>query len=335
MEQDLRDIKDRLMGKSREYKPEDIIIKPSEASSLLAEEINEPLSSPTTNQKNMSRENISTEGVNQPVSSGREFEKDEMGNSKLGDSDVVVEEENVEEVKQEEPNVATVISGPMTTPEAVLETEPNDYATSVKKSRIKSMGLLLLMALIFILLAYFLYSSYVQKEKDQENALVNESAEQNPAVEQEALVPEEVLPQSEYIVDNSGEIQAQKFNDALRLERVSNFANALIEYCMETNTPIPISAKYVKLNEVNAISDLMRKALARDKQAEAILLDPKNPESYFAYRSLDGKEFEFTAKMEIIADHDCAEEDFKNSGICVYRYIVDEETVSSVQNILK
>jgi hypothetical protein len=333
MEQDLRDIKDRLMGKPKRSKPENISINPSEASNLLAEEINQPLDFPGIHPSDTNKEKPLTITPNKDVSEERESKDIENISSGYGASQIVAEIENIEDInlETEAPSAVPEMVAPMAT---ISETKPGDYDHIPQKSKAKLFGLLLLVLLIVAGGSYFVYSSYMQKERDKEDALIEELARQNLEAEEKAA-QEEVLPESEYFIDNTAEIQTQKANDALRLERVSNFANTLIQYSLETNTAIPVSETYSKLNETNAISDLMSKALARDKQEESILLDPKNPEFYFAYKSLDGKEFEFTSRMEAVADHDCAQEDFDRSGICVYRYVMDEEMIASVKNILK
>lgn len=333
MEQDLKEIRDRLMGKPKKSKSENISIKPSEASSLLAEEINQPLNSPEINPLDVNKEKSSVAVVKEPVSEEKEVENIDNINSKYGTSDVVAEIENVEDVnlETETPSVVPETVVPMAT---VPEAKPGDYDQRSQKSKAKFFGLLLLVLLIVAGGSYLIYSSYMQKEKDEETALVNELERQRLEAEEE-VAQEEIIPESEYVVDNTAEIQAQKANDALRLERVANFANTLIQYSLETNTSFPVSATYIKLNEANTVSDLMRKALVRGKQEESLLLDPKNPDFYFAYRSLDGKEFEFTARMEVVADHDCAQEDFDKGGICVYRYVMSQEMITSVRNILK
>lgn len=333
MEQDLRDIRDRLMGKPKKSKPENISIKPSEASSLLAEEINQPVDFSGINQLDVNKEKPLATVANEPVLEEKEVENIENINSEYGIPHVVGEVESVEDINPEA-DISPVTSEPVMPATAVPETKLDDYDQGPKKSKAKLFGLLFLILLVLIGGSYFIYSSYMQKEKDEEAALINELERQKLEAEEEAA-QEEIIPESEYVVDNTAEIQAQKANDALRLERVANFANTLIQYSLEMNTSFPVSATYTKLNEANAVSDLMRKALVRSKQEESLLLDPKNPEFYFAYRSLDGKEFEFTARMEIIADHDCAQEDFDKGGICIYKYIMDEEMIISVQNILK
>lgn len=325
MEQDLKDIRDRLMGKPKRPEAENASINFSGKNGLLPEEADKPLGFSVVDQSDTNKEELLETIAPEVVARQDEVEhvKEDSRNS---DSVPIVSE-------IPEP-VTSDITGPNIS-ENSDSTIPEIDNKIPKRSKIKTFGLLFLILLIFVAGVYFIYDGYIQKKEKDQDILSNELVNQNAEVKDEATPEEELIPESEYVIDNTAEIQAQKTNDAVRLERVSGFANTLIQYSLETNTAFPVSAKYVKLSETNAVSDLLRKALVRSKQDESLLLDPKNPEFYFAYRSLDGKEFEFTARMEIVADHDCAQEDFDKSGVCVYRYIMNEEMIDSVRNILK
>lgn len=215
--------------------------------------------------------------------------------------------------------------------DAPLEGNSGSKYSSWKKY--KFLPVILLFVLIVLVLLYFYVIKGSFREEDS-SAVVNEPVVQEGIIEESKTV-EEAVPESEYVVDNSLDIKAQRDNDAIRLSRLSDFSNTLIRYSMDTGVAFPVNENYVRLNEENSISAIMKKALLKYKKEDVSLIDPKDPDFYFAYRSLDGKTFEFTARMEIADDYTCEERDLKEKEICVYRFLMDESTISSVRNIIK
>lgn len=204
---------------------------------------------------------------------------------------------------------------------------------SKKKKLISVIIFIAFLSVIFVDL-YLYFSGKAARERNAEQQALIEKEEQAQSIE-EGVSAEGDVPESEYVIDGSSIIKSRKENDAIRLSKLSDFANSLIQYSVENKIAFPVSENYAKLNEENNISSLMKKIGTRYKKGEDFLKDPSDPDFYFAYRSLDGETFEFTAQMEIAEDYDCEEEDMKKNNICVYRFVMDEITIDSVRNILK
>jgi Na+-transporting methylmalonyl-CoA/oxaloacetate decarboxylase gamma subunit len=113
---------------------------------------------------------------------------------------------------------------------------------------------------------------------------------------------------------------AQDVNDKLRAENLTRIAELAVVYHLEQKADLPITASYAKLNETNPVSQYLRQALSRYGQSAAILLDPKNPEFYYAYRSADGRSIELSARMENEAGRYCE----YGQSPCIYKVAITE-----------
>lgn len=104
--------------------------------------------------------------------------------------------------------------------------------------------------------------------------------------------------------------------DGRRIFHLSIISTKLHSY-KKKNGIYPVSKTAVKLNENNYITNEIKSAISN----EDIPLDPKNPEYYYVYKSLDGKNFELTARLENINNSKCDLEIKKDSGICIYKFL--------------
>jgi len=84
-------------------------------------------------------------------------------------------------------------------------------------------------------------------------------------------------------------------------------------YKMKTGS-CPLSHAITKLNGENSV---VHEIKVYDNTE--IPVDPKDPEYYYGYQSLDGESFELTARLENIDDLRCDLEIKENSGICIYK----------------
>lgn len=117
----------------------------------------------------------------------------------------------------------------------------------------------------------------------------------------------------------------KNMNDALRMKNLTTLANIAVVYHIEQKADFPISKDYVKLNESNPVADYMKDAAFRYGKPESLLLDPINPAgSYFAYRSEDGLNIEFTARMDSLESAYCS------SYPCIYSKIVAKGDIENI-----
>lgn len=114
--------------------------------------------------------------------------------------------------------------------------------------------------------------------------------------------------------DGTRDLASKKAQDAMRKSSLSYIYSRLISYFDDHNDKYPISGdKMVKLNDKNSA---VYKELVPEYLSDDFMKDPKDPDSYFGYRSLDGKDFELTAVLENSADKDC----IKTNNLCIYKF---------------
>ena len=77
----------------------------------------------------------------------------------------------------------------------------------------------------------------------------------------------------------------------------------------------PLSHTIIKLSGDNSV---VRKIKVYSNTE--IPVDPKDPDYYYGYKSLDGESFELTARLENVDDPRCDLEIKESSGICIYKY---------------
>ncbi len=109
-------------------------------------------------------------------------------------------------------------------------------------------------------------------------------------------------------IDNITERDLQRISD---LEFISTM---LEDYKTEADS-YPLSNVISKLNENNSAVNEIKSA----NENINIPTDPKNPEYYYGYQSLDGESFELTARLENVDDSRCELEIKESSGICIYK----------------
>lgn len=119
---------------------------------------------------------------------------------------------------------------------------------------------------------------------------------------------------------------AQDVNDELRVKNLARIAELAAVYHLEQKADLPVSPSLVKLSESNPVSDYLRQALARYGQAAEILLDPKDPDYYYAYRSADGRTIEFSARIENEDGKYCA----YGQNPCIYKKTISAEEMQKM-----
>lgn len=128
--------------------------------------------------------------------------------------------------------------------------------------------------------------------------------------------------------DKNAEEKAAIANDVLRRKNLETITNTTIVYCLEEKVDLPISPNYTKLNENNPVSELVKEALKKYEKSEDLLIDPREPDFYFAYKSSDGRNIEFTARMEEKNSLYCEEE--ISEGYCLFKEVLSEEDVNEM-----
>lgn len=113
---------------------------------------------------------------------------------------------------------------------------------------------------------------------------------------------------------------AQDVNDKLRVDSLAVIARMAAVYHLEQKADLPVSPAYAKLNEDNPVSEFLKEALVRYGNSASVLLDPKNPDYYYAYRSADGKSIEISARLENETGKYCQ----VGASPCIYKEVITE-----------
>lgn len=110
------------------------------------------------------------------------------------------------------------------------------------------------------------------------------------------------------------ELAAKKTRDAMRKSNLSYIYSRLISYYDDHGDAYPVSGdRMIKLNDKETAA---YKELVPGYVNEDFMKDPNDPDSYFGYKSPDGKDFELTAVLENSEDKDC----IKTGSLCIYKY---------------
>lgn len=122
------------------------------------------------------------------------------------------------------------------------------------------------------------------------------------------------------IYENPYRIEEETLTDSIQerdLQRISDlkFISTMLEYCKTETGNYPLSQIIAKLNENNPVVNEIKSA----NEDINIPIDPKYPEHYYGYKSLDGKTFELTARLEDMDDLRCDPEIEEEDGICIYK----------------
>jgi hypothetical protein len=203
-------------------------------------------------------------------------------------------------------------------PKSKENTEANMEGIKVKKSGKKSKTIVVVAVVIFIALgasAVFYFQS-----KKQNGVPVNNNQPNNaPAGTGNNAVP----------VNDASGAKVKNANDSIRLEKIDTIADAVAAYFLQDKVDLPISPIYTKLSEDNPVSQFVKDALKKSDKPEDTMLDPKNPDFYFAYKSVDGENIELTARMEDEASAACVK-DSANPDICVFSKVLSEDDINKM-----
>ncbi len=105
-----------------------------------------------------------------------------------------------------------------------------------------------------------------------------------------------------------------KSRDKQRVSDLYSISKMLKRYKTE-NGIYPISRTAISLSKGSSVAGKIQ-SVVNDK---SIPIDPKDPEYYYSYKSVDGEGFELTARLENLDDHSCDFEIKRKSGICIYK----------------
>lgn len=117
----------------------------------------------------------------------------------------------------------------------------------------------------------------------------------------------------------------QNANDAVRVSNLTALANLAAVYSLDQKADLPISKDYIRLDQDNPVSSFLKDAIGKYGKESSLLLDPLAPDFYLAYRSLDGKNIEFSARMEDTGAAYCAEQQ-----VCLYHKALTEEDLGAI-----
>ncbi|MDF1498354.1 MAG: hypothetical protein P1P85_03305 [Patescibacteria group bacterium] len=100
-------------------------------------------------------------------------------------------------------------------------------------------------------------------------------------------------------------------NDSKRKSNLVDIKLALQLYASDNNGKYPVSIDAIKLNDENSsvVKEFIKYTSIENMK------DPKDPDFYYTYKSLDGSGFELSARLENISDKDCEMTD----SICIYK----------------
>lgn len=126
---------------------------------------------------------------------------------------------------------------------------------------------------------------------------------------------EKMTDKKENVAPDDDQSVMQELNDvqkrdAKRKEDLKKIFLMVYNY-KYANGSFPISSATTKLNQENGIVSGIRSANGED-----LPLDPKDPEFYYGYMSLDGESFELSARLENLDDEGC---DQRIRSVCIYR----------------
>lgn len=123
----------------------------------------------------------------------------------------------------------------------------------------------------------------------------------------------------------------QDINDKLRIDNMTTMANLAVVYHLEQKADLPVSATFVKLNENNPVSEFLQEVLLKYGEPAGLLFDPTNPAYYYGYRSVDGKNIEFSARIENETSELC------RVGVspCIYTKVITEADMTMMSEDLE
>ncbi|MFA7170437.1 MAG: hypothetical protein WC180_00430 [Candidatus Paceibacterota bacterium] len=124
---------------------------------------------------------------------------------------------------------------------------------------------------------------------------------------------------------------SQNVNDRLRVGNLINIAQLAVVYHLEQKADLPVSATYVKLNENNPVTEYLKDALIRYGNSTGILLDPKDPDFYYAYISVDGRSIELSARIENEDGEYCD----GGGSPCIYKKTITEAQMAEMSSDLE
>jgi nitrogen fixation protein FixH len=179
---------------------------------------------------------------------------------------------------------------------------------SLKQEVISKLGLKRVLTLVFILLLLFAGGIAALKYKSGLTA--------KNQVDVNILFPEDLS-------------KVKNDMDATRIKSVNTLAKAVVIYHIEMRTDLPVSETYIKLNEVNPVTDYFKEALKKYGKSEDLLLDPRNPGYYYSYRSVDGQNIEFSAHLEDTGSERCA-----NQDPCLFQVVLTAENIQDIEKYL-
>ncbi len=119
---------------------------------------------------------------------------------------------------------------------------------------------------------------------------------------------------------------AQDVNDNLRVANLTRIAELAVVYHLEQKADLPISSSLVRLRESNPVSEYLNQALSRYGESAGILLDPKDPDYYYAYKSTDGRTIEFSARIENEDGRYCE----YGQNPCIYQKVITPEEMGQM-----
>lgn len=188
-----------------------------------------------------------------------------------------------------------------------------DYKTR-NQGKIKMIaGLGVLLSGLFItVLIYFspAIDDLYRKELLKQESLKKEIPSGNTSIPSVNDVNSDITPKVEQENKNNAAFDAASGRDSKRKADLGTISLMIYEYKYKMGN-FPISPSTVKLNENNSIV-----AEIRSINGEEIPPDPKDPEYYYGYTSVDGGSFELTSRLEDMNDSGC---DQNIRSICLYR----------------
>lgn len=127
--------------------------------------------------------------------------------------------------------------------------------------------------------------------------------------------------------------QVVNTDDSKRMESIDTISTAVAMYCFDQKADLPITSSYIKLNSDNPVSQFIKEALDKYNQPESSMLDPKDPDFYYAYKSTDGKTIEFTARMEDTSGALC-DNSISTGGMCLFRKVLTQDDLKNLSTTM-
>ncbi len=122
----------------------------------------------------------------------------------------------------------------------------------------------------------------------------------------------------------------QNANDARRVSDLTALANLAAVYYMDQKADLPLSKDYIRLDEENPVAAFLLDAIRRYGKNESLLRDPLAPDFYYAYRSLDGKNIEFSARLEDVGADYCT-----GQSVCLLHKALTEADILAIGSHLE